>query len=168
MSFTVGISRHKSRFERLPKRVFNGVLTRVMLAYAIGWNHLFKMRHFGETAAERYGYARRAGERRGQKPIKGSYTWHKLRLHKHTRPLEFSGDGRREAARHLARGGRRRGGVYWSRATLPRVFNLRNPAGRSDPPKETTKVLPSELRVLHNLGQQKADAEFRRHSGYRG
>jgi len=168
VSFEVNVKRLKRGVEHLPKRMLNQLLTRVMMIYAIGWNHLFKHRHFGDGAAERYDYAPRQGERSGN-PIKGTYTYRKLRIHGHTRPLEFSGDGRREAeSNHIAKAGQMRGGHFWSRATLPRIFNLRNPHSRSNPPVEVTKVLRSEMQILNNLGQQKADAEFRRHSGYKG
>lgn len=160
--------RARKRLEHLPKNMLNRLIERVMITYPLAWNRLFKRLHFGDGAAARYDYAPRQGERSGM-PVRGSYTHKKLRLYGHTRALEFSGRGMREAlANDFATAGHRRRGGFWARATLPRVFNLRNPKGRTDPPKEVTTVLASENKVLGNIAQEKLLAEFRRHSGYRG
>jgi hypothetical protein len=165
----VATSGWQKGFENLPARMLHDLLKRVMLTYPLAWNRLFKRLHFGPQAAARYRYAPRQGERRHAPPAKGSYTAKKLRLYRHTNPLQFTGKGRAEAeSRDFATSGRTHAGHLWARATLPAVFNLRNPKGRTDPPREITIVLASEQATLDQIVQEKLAAEFRRHSGHRG
>lgn len=164
-----GSKRVRKKIEHLPKNMLNRLMERVMIVYPLAWNRLFKRRHFDDDASDYYDYAPRQGERPSGPPIKGSYTHKKLRLYGHMRALVFSGRGMNEAlANDFASAGHRRAGGYWARATLPRVFNLRNPKGRTNPAKEITTVLARENAVLNDLAQEKLNAEIRRHSGYRG
>lgn len=166
--YKVSLTRRKG-IESLPRSMVDGIMKRIMLVFPLAWNRLYKHLHFGPDAAQRYNYAPRSGERKDALPAKGSYTHKKLRLYGHTNPLQFTGRGMREAlTTNAASVVKRRGGAYRSRATLPRVFNLRNPAGVTNPSKEITTVLRAEMAVLNRLADDKARAEFRRHSGFRG
>lgn len=57
----------------------------------------YRDRRFTHEHAREAGYTARKGElqARGSKAFRNSYTGQKLRIHRHTRPLEFSGDTRR-------------------------------------------------------------------------
>lgn len=156
-------------FAGVPKRIFSEIQKRVMLVFPEAWNLRFKAGHFTEEGKEKYQYALRAGERPGALPKKGSYTAKKLRLYGHQLALVFTGQGMRDAiATDGATSGRTHGGELWAKASLPNIFNLRNPQGRTNPPQEVTAILPGENAMLDGLAQKKLDAEIRRRSDERG
>lgn len=154
--------------EGLPKRAVYRILIAAMFMFPVGWNRFFKHLRFsftptGDDAKDRYRLAPRAGERPGSGPIHGSYTAKKLRVFKHTRALEFTGAGKVEAlTTNNAKAGRTHSGHLWARASLPAVFNFRNPTSATDPPGEVTRVLKEENQVLDDLAKQKLDAEYDR------
>ena len=159
----------KKGYSGIPSRAFAALQKRVMLVFPLAWNQLFKAGHFDEGAKEKYKYAPRSGERRGGLPFKGSYTAKKLKLYGHTRALEFTGRGKAEAlATTDASSGRAHTGELWARARLPRIFNLRNPKGRTNPAKEITTVLKSENSTLDGLSQKKLTAEILRRADRQG
>jgi hypothetical protein len=166
--YTVKLLKNKG-YNGIPKRIFSEIQKRVMLTFPLAWNLLFKAGHFGDEAEDKYKYAPRAGERKGGLPQKGSYTAKKLRLYGHTRALEFTGRGKAEAlANNLASSGRTHSGELWALARLPRIFNLRNPQGRTNPAKEITTVLKTENTALDALSQQKLNAEILRRADHQG
>lgn len=156
-------------YEGIPKSAWSELGKRVMLIFPIAWNRLFKGKRFTEDGKELYKMAPRSGERRGGLPVKGSYTAKKLRLKGHQLALVFSGRGMREAqAANDASSGHTNGGEFWSRARMPNIFNLRNPRGRTDPPRESTAIVPAEEDLLEGLSQQKLHAELVRRSDNQG
>lgn len=79
------------------KRELNNCHRDAMANNGRHWNVSYREKHFTNAGAGEYGYTPRDGERGRPNPkwFKRSYTGRKLRVHGHTRPLEFSGESRR-------------------------------------------------------------------------
>lgn len=113
------------------------------------WRQRYLPLHFGTRATQRYGYARRKGAQRARADAKrnrhgGSYSARKYRAVGHTRPLEYSGEGKRQALSQENIYATRTKGV----ARLPRKFNWRNPKSQINMADEIRAVRPEELRDL--------------------
>lgn len=143
----------------LKPRAIGSAMRRTMLVYPLGWNERYLPLHFGNAASGRYAYAPRSGERGSGRKFRGSYTHRKLLRYHHTRPLEYTGEGRARAL-----GGKRATSTReTATAIVPaRVFNFRNPHSRVDMRGELTKVLEPEQDQLETLAQRKLDAELAR------
>lgn len=133
--------------ESLKKKQVNDVLKAAMYALGLRWRRRYLPLHFGEKAARRYNYTPRAGERGrdGSKDFDRSYTGRKLRFLKHKRPLEFTGEGKRQALN-----GQRL--VYATRdkvrMPLPSKFNWRHPKSRVRMADEIRAVTVTESKEL--------------------
>lgn len=131
--------------ESLTKKQVNDALKASMHAIGVRWRRRYLPLHFGNAASARYGYTPRAGERGSGKRFDRSYTARKLRFLHHTRPLEFTGEGKRQALN-----GQRL--VYATRDTvrmpLPRKFNWRNKKSKVRMADEIRAVTPAEAKEL--------------------
>lgn len=130
--------------EALSKSEVNGILKEAWYLTGKRWRQIYLPQHFGPRAGRRYRYARRSGERFNSKPRPGSYAARKKRFLKHQNPLEFTGDGKREALS--------RENITATRdkvvVRLPRKFNLRHPKSKVMMADEIRAVRPEEAREL--------------------
>lgn len=133
--------------ESLKKKQVNDVLKAAMYALGLRWRRRYLPLHFGNAASRRYGYTPRAGERGAgrRQTFDRSYTGRKLKFLKHTRPLEFTGEGKRQALN----GARL---VYATRdkvrIPLPTKFNWRHPKSRVRMADEIRAVTAGESKEL--------------------
>lgn len=132
----------------LGKKQINDAFKGAMNDTGLEWWKEFLPKHFGPHATQRYGYMPRKGSRfaHGNKSRghRGSYSERKLRAVGHTRPLEYSGEGKRQALSSPK--------IYATRnkvvVRLPRKFNLRNPKSQINMADELRAVRPDERRHL--------------------
>lgn len=129
----------------LTKSAFNEMKRETFREMGELWHREMRPKHFTHAGAREYGYAPRKGEagNRHRKGFKRSYTGIKLRLVGHTRPLEFSGEGRRLSRIQDIRVTSKR-----VRVILPRKFNFRNPHSRVNMREELTTISEREEREL--------------------
>lgn len=120
---------------------------------------------FTEEHARKAGYKRRKGELqpRGSKSFRRSYTGRKFQQHKHTRPLEFSGDTRAG----VAQGGNIKANSNRALVAYPQAakFNFRHPKSQIRMSDEFRKLLDPEAVLLgqaydSRLDEQLADSRF--------
>lgn len=128
----------------LSKSDVNAVLKASWYQTGRAWRERYLPLHFGANAGRRYGYGRRSGERFNSTPRPGSYAARKLQFVKHQRPLEFSGEGKREALSRENISATRDKVVV----RLPRKFNLRPKSSNIRMADEIRAVRPDEARSL--------------------
>jgi hypothetical protein len=120
-----------------------------------------KMRdnRFTEEHAREANYTKRRGENiaRGTKEFKASYTGRKLRIHGHTRPLEFSGDTRRRVRAATVKAFALKCQVRYQGASK---FNFRNPRSQINMGDEFRRILPREAKELGQEFNNRFDQEF--------
>ena len=116
------------------------------------WDQQYREGHFANAATRKYGYTPRQGE--PGRPVRNfarSYTGKKLRLHGHTRPLEFTGESRRRTRNPrivaTAKKGEAKVRVVMNSPGLNRRY-AGSPINMRD---EATRVIPSEGQAI---GQQ--------------
>lgn len=152
--------------EALTKKQVNDALKDAMSAMGMRWRRRYLPLHFGNGASTRYGYTPRAGEHGSGKKFNRSYTGRKLRFLHHTRPLEFTGEGKRQALN-----GQRV--VYATRdkvrIPLPRKFNWRNKKSKVRMADEIRAVTPQEAQELtaflvENIDRNLGKAGLKGHS----
>lgn len=152
--------------EALTKKQVNDALKASMYALGLRWRRRYLPLHFGNGASTRYGYTPRAGERGSGKKFSRSYTARKLRFLKHTRPLEFTGEGKRQALNGTRL-------VYASRdkvrIPLPRKFNFRNKKSKVRMADEIRAVTAAESKELteflvQNIDRNLSNAGLKGHS----
>lgn len=83
----------------LLKRELNNCHRDAMHAAGTFWHENYREEHFTNRGSTKYGYTPRSGEPGREHPggFRKSYTGKKLRAKGHTRPLEWSGDSRRQS-----------------------------------------------------------------------
>lgn len=144
--------------EALTKKQVNDAMKRAMGALGLHWRRKFLPLHFGNAASTRYGYTPRSGERGSGRRFYRSYTARKLRFLGHTRPLEFTGDGKRQALNGLRT-------VYPTRdkvrIPLPRKFNFRNKKSKVRMADEIRAVTDGEVKELETFLVAQIEREFR-------
>lgn len=140
--------------EGFTKKQINDALKAAMYAMGLRWRRRYLPLHFGNAASRRYGYTPRAGERGSGKRFDRSYTGRKLRFLKHTRPLEFSGEGKRQAlnGQRLVYATRDK-----ARIPLPTKFNWRNMSSKVRMADEIRAVTPAESKELTDFLVQNID-----------
>lgn len=135
-----------SGIETLSRSQVNRVMKRAYYEMGSYWRKHFLPLHFGERATQRYGYTLRSGARNARLPrlgkrLNSTYSARKYRFVGHTRPLEFTGEGKRKA-------------LYEKRISatskkvvvrLPLKFNLRNPHSQVHMADEIRAVRRDEL-----------------------
>jgi len=114
------------------------------------WRAKYLPLHFGDRATQRYGYTKRDGAdvaRSGGKFARRTYSYRKYKLVGHTRPLEFTGDSKREALTQEK--------IYATKdrviVRLPRGFNRRARGSKVRMADEIRKVRPDELAHLKTM-----------------
>lgn len=134
--------------EGLKQKQINDAIKQAMHDVGLRWRRRYLPLHFGGRAATRYGYTPRAGERGDRRKFQGSYTARKLRFLKHTRPLEYTGEGKRLALNgpQLVRATRDRVVV-----PLPRKFNWRHPKSKVNMADEIRAVREDERAELNEF-----------------
>lgn len=114
---------YKGAIPYLTRSEFNEVKRDVFRDAGEFWHTHLRPKHFTHAGASEYGYLPRKGDR--GRPHRGgfnsSYQGRKLRLFGHTRPLEFTGEGRKLSQIQDVRVTSKR-----VRVILPRKFNWRN------------------------------------------
>lgn len=146
-----------SGIEGLRKKQVNDAMKRAMFALGLRWRRRYLPLHFGNAAASRYGYTPRGGERGSGKRFRGSYTRRKLVFLGHTRPLEFTGEGKRLALNGPQKVIATRDKV---RIPLPRKFNFRNPKSKVRMADEIRAVRPDEVAELETFLVAQIEREF--------
>lgn len=145
--------------EGLTKKQVNDACKDALYALGLRWRRRYLPLHFGNAASTRYGYTPRAGERGSGKKFDKSYTARKLRFLRHTRPLEFTGEGKRQALNGLSL-------VYATRdkvrIPLPRKFNFRNKSSKVRMADEIRAVTPGEMRELEIFLTEELVRQFKR------
>lgn len=129
----------------LKKRDFNKMKRKTFLRMGRQWHSEMRPKHFTHGGAREYGYRPRKGQS-GNTHRKGfaqSYTGIKLRLVGHTRPLEFSGEGKRLSQIRNIRVTSKRVQII-----LPRKFNFRNPHSDINMREELTTISQREEQLL--------------------
>lgn len=141
------------------------------------WHEHFLEEHFQESAYARYGYYQRKGmdkvgireraiarltRRRGHAPSSAqidaeaafifnrTYTRRKERQFHHNRPLAFTGGAMLEALGPI----KLRGSSKQIRVVLPSKFNFSHPNSRIRMRDEVTRLIPSEVVELLDVGRQ--------------
>lgn len=134
--------------ESLSKSAMNAALKAAWYAVGKRWRRQFLPLHFTNKAERRYNYTPRAW----------NYERNKLRFLHHTRPLEFSGEGRKLATYqeniHVTR--------YGVIVRLPRKFNLRHKKSPVRMADEIRATRPEELEDLAKHFIKVLEHEFRR------
>lgn len=146
--FYVTTEYYVTGIEALRKSDVNAALKAAWLAVGKRWRRRYLPLHFTNRAERRYYYTPRSWD----------YERKKLKFLGHTRPLEFTGEGRREATYRENLSVTRWGVII----RLPRKFNLR---GRNTPIKmadEIRRVLPEELEELAEFFIEQLERELRR------
>lgn len=133
----------------LSRKEVNDIVKEGFFLVGKRWRHLYLPLHFGQRATQRYGYKQRKGARYARADKKrgrhsGSYSARKYRAVGHTRPLEYSGEGKRQALRQENIAATRKKVVV----RLPRKFNFRNPKSQINMADEIRAVRPEEMRDL--------------------
>lgn len=143
--------------EGLRKKQVNDAMKRAMEALGKRWRRRYLPLHFGNQASARYGYTPRKGERGSGRRFKRSYTGRKLAFLGHTRPLEFTGEGKRLALNGPQTVSATRDKV---RIPLPRKFNLRNPKSQVRMADEIRAVTPGEIAEMEVFLVDQIEREF--------
>lgn len=129
----------------LTKRAFNAMKNEVLADAGRRWHREMRPKHFTTAGAREYNYRPRKGERGNtdRKGFRRSYTGRKLRMMGHTRPLEFTGEGKRLSRIQDVRATSKR-----VRVILPRKFNFRNPHSQINMREELTTISKREEELL--------------------
>lgn len=124
------------------------------------WMVNIRPKHFTHAGAREYGYEPRSGEKKSGKSFKRSYTGRKLRKKGHTRPLEYSGELKRDSGFS-----RFSHGVGRMRILLPRArkANFRHPKSNIDMRAELTAISRGDNIELVRLGNRYLTARLRHH-----
>jgi len=109
------------------------------------WDQEYREGHFANAATRKYDYAPRQGEPgRTVRNFKRSYTGKKLRLHGHTRPLEFSGESRRRTRNPRIVATAKKGEAKVRVVMNSPGLNRRYAGSSIDMRAELTRVIPVE------------------------
>lgn len=128
------------------RKLFNEAGKQTWLEVGGEFNTNYRDKRFTPEHAREAGYAFRKGELlpRGTKAFRRSYTGRKLRMFKHTNPLERTGDTKRALRGNI------RSTSKGARVTYPaaRVFNFRHPKSKIRMNEEFTRITRPESREL--------------------
>lgn len=122
----------------------------------------YRDKRFTAAHAREAGYHFRKGELlpRDSKAFRRSYTGQKLRIHKHTNPLQFRAHGGTRAAVKYSRISSARNGarVAYSGA---RTFNFRHPKSKIRMGEEFRRITPAEARTLAEFYDRRLDVHLK-------
>lgn len=148
MAHFVQVDVDLSGVESLSRSEMNAAFKAAFLAVGKRWRRRYLPLHFGNRAERRYYYT----------PRKWEYEGRKLKYLNHTRPLEYTGEGRREATY--------RENIIATRdkctVRLPRKFNFRGKGSRVKMADEIRRVLVSERAELAEFFVFVLEKELRR------
>lgn len=137
------------------QHLVNRIVRTAMQEMGLKWRDDYLPDHFTNRGATKYRYTPRDGERASGKKFKQSYTGQKLKKYGHTRPLEWSGDTKRQALsdrRAIAKSTSKRSHVS---CPLPVGLNRKNPNTEINMREEIETVTTSEIRELEKyLGER--------------
>lgn len=152
-------TRDRGNTPRGMKRAFNEASKAAWKDTAWEFHGSYRDKRFTAEHAREAGYAFRKGELlpRGTKAFRRSYTGQKLRIHKHTRPLEFSGDTRR-AVRATSISSTNKGGKAAYRGASR--FNFRHPKSKIRMNEEFTRITRQEAGELAAFYDRRLDARL--------
>lgn len=148
-----------------PGRI-NGIVRNALGNTGMRWRSRYLRLHFGNAAATRYSYTPRSGERGSGRAYARSYTAQKAAKYGHTRPLELSGSGRREAeSSKVVNPVANKNGARVE-IPLPRKFNLRGKGSKVNMADEIRAVLPVELSDLSQFLTDELESGFNQAGAY--
>lgn len=130
--------------EALSKSEVNGIFKEAYHLTGQRWRRIYLPLHFGRSASRRYGYTPRSGRQNSGLPKRGSYTARKLAFVGHTRPLEYTGEGKRQALSQENISATSKKVVV----RLPRKFNWRPAKGQVRMADEIRATRPEEIASL--------------------
>jgi len=136
--------------EKLSKSQLNGIHKRANFAVGVHFRRHFLAARFTEKGGRRLGYTPRSGEHRIGMPSLSRKDRHKYAPRKeakvgHSRPLELSGEGRRQALSQPRKVRSTRDKII---IPLPRKYNFRPKGGRISMSDEIRKVTNREAAKL--------------------
>lgn len=128
-------------------KVFNVSKKEAWYQNALYFHQHMRDDRFTEAHAKEAGYAARKGEQmaQGTKAFRASYTGRKLKRFGHTRPLEYSGESRRNV-RMASISSTSKGGKASYRGAAK--FNFRHPKSKIRMNEEFTRLTQTEAEIL--------------------
>lgn len=160
MSFLGAITiRERGNTPRGMKRAFNVASAAAWMDTAKEFHEHYRDKRFTTEHAREAGYAFRKGELipRGTKAFQRSYTGQKLRIKKHTRPLEFSRETR-NAVRFANVSSNSKGGKAAYRGASK--FNFRHPRSKIRMSEEFRRITRQEANELAEFYDRRLDAHL--------
>ena len=140
------------------KQELNNLHKKSWRSLGMNWRKRYLKGHFTHRGGRKYNYTPRKGERPGQKPIPYSYTGRKLKQVGHTRPLEFYGEGKRQALTQK----RVVSTKERCKIRLPNKFNFKHPRSKVVMRDEIRAVHQSERRPLATHMRDDLEKRLRR------
>ena len=133
----------------LKKKEVNDILKEGFYLMGRRWRQLYLPLHFGDRATQRYRYTLRSGARFAHNPKRyhRTYSGRKVKFLGHNRPLEFSGEGKRQAMTQEKITATRRS----VKIKLPPKFNWRHPKSEVRMADEIRRVRPDEAAALRKF-----------------
>lgn len=150
--------RERGNTPRGMKRAFNEASKAAWRDTAIEFHRNYRDKRFTAAHAREAGYGFRKGELipRGTKAFRQSYTGRKLRIHKHTNPLQFRAHGgTRDAIKFASISATHKGGKASYRGAS--VFNFRHPKSRIRMSDEFRRITDRESRELAEFYDSRLD-----------
>lgn len=154
--------RDRGNTPRGMKRAFNAASKEAWRDTAIEFHRNYRDKRFTEAHAREAGYGARKGELipRGTKAFRQSYTGRKLRIHKHTNPLQFRAHGgTRDAVKFATISASANGGKAAYRGAS--VFNFRHPKSRIRMNEEFRRITATESRELAEFYDARLDVRLK-------
>ena len=154
--------RDRGNTPRGMKRAFNEASKLAWYDTAVEFHRNYRDKRFTVEHAREAGYAARKGELipRGTKAFRQSYTGRKLRIHKHTNPLQFRAHGgTRDAVKSATVSSSFRGGKAAYRGAS--VFNFRHPKSKIRMNEEVRRITAAESRELAEFYDSRLDVRLK-------
>lgn len=137
---------------KLKQRDVNAIVRDSLKAMGEYWIDTMLPKHFTKAGAREYRYAPRKGEPGSGKAFKGSYTQRKLKMHKHARPLVWSGQTEQTAkTQSHAKGTATKTSAKCTITIVAPTLNYRSANSKVDMRDEIKRVSPRELQKLSRM-----------------
>lgn len=149
--------RERGNAPRGMRKAFREAQKAAWLDTATEFDTAYRDKRFTVEHAREAGYAARKGELlpRDSKAFRRSYAGQKLRIKKHQRPLEFSGDTRKALRRGGKKSSTSTGGKVSYRGA--RRFNFRHPKSKIRMSEEFTRITRRETEELAQFFDRRLD-----------
>ena len=152
-----------SDLKKVKRSLINTAMRRALYTVGEHWHKKYLPMHFGDGASARYKYeGRKVGYlRRKKQKQKGRREWTRRDL----KPLEFTGDAKREALNTKRIKSAFRGGEGYVRISLPAKFNWKHPNSAVRMNEEIRTVREDELQALAAILASEFDRQIVKSSG---